>query len=276
MKHHLLLLLIGAACLTAAAAQDVGNPVRLVPKGHLGVGLQAGFIFLQDFEHYELVRTYWDGSTATDVKDAKFEDDEQFLVTLALGLHDRVNVNAGLGMTGRGRWLSEEAGVNDWEGTVGRRFLWYAGGKALLWKHAAGPELIAAVKYLRYTSRDVGNWVYAPDGSSAEALGWETDDTITYWQASASGILAWPVGRFAPYVGLGYCHSHFDLDGLWVYAPYPEITVAYDGRTTREKNLAVLPGVEVDLGDGWSFTVQGMFVSETSISAGVSYRIKIW
>ncbi|HPE37253.1 MAG TPA: hypothetical protein PK625_08885 [Spirochaetales bacterium] len=58
MKHHLLLLLIGAACLTAAAAQDVGNPVRLVPKGHLGVGLQAGFIFLQDFEHYELARTY--------------------------------------------------------------------------------------------------------------------------------------------------------------------------------------------------------------------------
>jgi len=61
-----------------------------------------------------------------------------------------------------------------------------------------------------------------------------------------------------------------------VYAPYPEITVAYDGRTTREKNLAVLSGVEVDLGNRWSFTVQGMFVSETSLSAGVSYRIKIW
>jgi len=276
MNRSFALLLISGLLWSLAAAQEFGNPAGMLPRGAFAAGFQFHWMIHQSFGEYDLQRAYSDGTGGTDVKEARFEVDEIYAATVAYGLLDRVNVFASVGTTGQGRWESDEAGVDDWESELHSRLVWCVGGKVQVLGAPGRPGLLAAVSYLQYRGRPAWDWVYLPTGETAAAIGWETQDRIDYDQVAVAATMVWPVGRFLPYAGLGYTYSRFELDGRWVYSPYPALWVDYRGASTRDTEFNLLAGADLRLAPSWTLSFQGNLVSQYSVTFGISYRFKPW
>ncbi|OQY43571.1 MAG: hypothetical protein B6242_14405 [Anaerolineaceae bacterium 4572_78] len=257
---------------TVAFAQPAGSPVSLVKHGKIGVGLQFSDIFTQNFEDYDLKRTYSDGGRNVSEKGAEFKDDKYSMITLTYGVMEQLNLFATLGVVDGGKMIDHQTN-NSWQGDLENNFVWAMGIKGKIFEFDNGLGLSLATWYTRYDNRDVSNWKSKETGRTAEDLGWSTDDELDYWQVDAIASAYYKIKAFTPYVGLGYTYCDVNYDGLWTQSTDTSFGnwVSYDGSFTNDDKLTVLIGLDVELGSNVKANIQGTFFSSTTVIAGISY-----
>jgi len=253
-----------------AVAGELGNPAQFVQQGAFDVGLQWNSVFEQEFDHYELKRTYSGGYHDESRKEADFENDQYYLATVTYGILDRINVFARLGIVDGGKWVDHEAG-NNWKGDLDSHFVWAIGAKGKVYEFDNGLGLGLAAQYMRYDDRKVKNRRSMDTGESAADLGWATDDRIDYWQLDAMAHAYWTMGAFTPYVGAGYTYYHVSCSGKWTHAGSYYGWIEYDASFHNKNAFTGLIGLDMDLGMNFKANIQGTFVSRTALTIGISY-----
>ena len=254
----------------AASAQELGNPAKLIKKGQIDIGLQGTLIIEQSFENYQLNRTFSNGTRDTEQKGADFEDDAFYMATITYGIIDQINVFARLGMADGGTWVDHQAG-NDWKGDLESNFVWAVGAKGRVIELNNGFGVEVGAQYLRYDNRSVDGWRNQETGATAGQLGWNTNDTVDYYQVDTVATAYWTLGYFTPYVGAGFSWSEVNFDGKWTNQNPGIGWVEYNSKFSNENNFSALVGLDVDMGDHFKANVQGTFVSRTAVSLGIIY-----
>ncbi len=261
-----ILVLVGGT----AFAQELGNPAKLIGKGQFDVGLQGVLNVKQSFSDYTLYRTFSNGTHNSSRVGADFENDAFYMATVTYGLLDRLNVFARLGLANGGEWKDYQAG-NNWKANLESNFVWALGAKFDALKLDSGFGVTLAGQYLRYDDRDVKDWRSQETGESAGQLGWNTNDSIDYWQADFVLTTHWTFGMFTPYVGAGYSWYKVNFNGEWTHQN-PQIGwIKYDSTFENNNTFSGLVGFDVDLGDHFKINAQGTFISRTAVTLGISY-----
>jgi len=251
-------------------AQELGNPAKLIGKGQFDVGLQGTLVIKQSFSDYTLDRSFANGSNDSSRVGADFEDDAYYMATVTYGVLDRLNVFARLGLADGGKWLDYQAG-NNWTGKLESNFVWALGAKFDALKLDNGFGVIMGAQYLRYDDRKVNDWQSQETGQSAGQLGWNTNDTIDYWQADFVLTTYWTIGAFTPYVGGGITYSEVNYNGQWTNNDPRIGWIKYDSSFENSNKFSGLVGFDVDLGEHFKINAQGTFISRTAVSLGLSY-----
>ena len=192
------------------------------------------------------------------------------MATITYGLFDRLNVFARLGLADGGDWLDYQPG-NNWKAKLDSNFVWALGAKFDAIKLNNGFGMIMGAQYLRYDNRKVSDWKSEETGQSAGQLGWNTNDSIDYWQADFVLTAQWTFGAFTPYVGAGYSWYKVNHNGDWTNSDSRIGWIKYDSSFENSNPFSGLVGFDVDLGDHFKINAQGTFVSRTAVSLGLSY-----
>ncbi len=254
----------------SAFAQQLGNPAKLIGQGQIDVGVEGVLNTKQRFSDYRLNRTYSDGTTDSSRVGADFENDAFYMATVTYGIFDRVNVFARLGVADGGDWKDYQAG-NNWKASLESNFVWALGAKVDALKLDNGFAVTLAGQYLRYDDRDVKDWRSQETGQSASQLGWNTNDSIDYWQADFVLTTRMTFGMFTPYVGAGYSYYRVDYDGQWTHRDPRIGWIEYSSNFENDQPFSGLVGLDVDLGDHFKINAQGTFISRTAVGLGLSY-----
>jgi outer membrane protein W len=253
-----------------ASAWELGNPAHFAKQGEVDVGFQWNSLFKQEFENYDLKRSYSDGYRDQSRKEANFENDQYYMATVTYGILNQINVFARLGMVDGGKWMAYEAG-NNWNADLDSNFVWAIGAKGKAYEFDNGLGLGLAAQYMRYDDRKVKDWRSMETGESARDLGWSTDDSLDYWQLDIMAHAYWTIGAFMPYVGAGYTYYHASFSGRWTLTNPFYGWIVYDASFSNENNFTTLVGLDVDLGMNFKANIQGTFVSSTALTVGISY-----
>jgi len=253
-----------------AFAGELGNPAQFIQQGRFDVGFEWNSVFKQEFDNYDLKRTYSDGYQNESRKQADFENDQYYMATVTYGILDRINVFARLGMVDGGKWVDYEAG-NNWKGDLDSNFVWAIGAKGKVYQFDNGLGFGLAAQYMRYDDRKVRDWRSMETGESANDLGWTTDDRIDFWQLDVMAHAYWTIGAFTPYVGAGYTYYDASFSGKWTHASAYYGWVDYDASFNNENNFTAIIGLDMDLGMNFKANIQGTFVSSTALTIGISY-----
>jgi len=254
----------------AVFAQMLGNPAKLIAKGQIDVGFEGTVYIKQTFSDYRLDRSYANGTSDSSRVGADFENDAFYMATVTYGVLDRLNVFARLGLADGGDWLDYQPG-NNWKGKLESNFVWALGAKFDALKLDNGFGVVMGAQYLRYDDRKVKDWQSQETGQSASQLGWNTNDTIDYWQADFVLSTHWTIGAFTPYVGAGYSWSKVNYEGEWTNQDSRIGWIKYGSSFENDHKFSGLVGLDVDLGDHFKINAQGTFVSRTAVSLGLSY-----
>ncbi len=169
------------------------------------MGVEGFYNIKQSFSNYRLNRAYSNGTSDSSRVGADFEDDAFYMATMTYGLFDRLNLFARLELADGGNWLDYQAG-NNWKGKLDSNFVWALGAKFDALTLDNGFGVIMAGQYTRYDNRKVDDWTSQETGQSAGQLGWNTNDTVDFWQADFVVSTYWTFGAFTPYVGAGYSY----------------------------------------------------------------------
>ena len=272
MKRLFAFTLIAVVLFTGSAvfAQMLGNPAKLIGEGQIDVGVEGVLTTKQSFSDYTLDRSYANGTSDSSRVGADFENDAYYMATVTYGVLDRINVFARLGLADGGDWLEYQPG-NNWKGKLESNFVWALGAKFDALKLDNGFGVVMGGQYLRYDNRKVKDWRSEETGQSAGQLGWNTDDTIDYWQADFVLSTHWTIGAFTPYVGGGISYSKVNFDGQWTNNDPRIGWIKYDSSFANSNKFSGLVGLDVDIGDHFKVNVQGTFISRTAVSLGLSY-----
>lgn len=261
---------MAALMVQGAGANEMGNPVRLTPKGEFSLGLSASYLFEQKNKDYDLHRTYSDGGSDSGHKTGKFKQDQMYLLDFGYGLTNWLSVFAQAGVVTGGKMTDSEQGDNsNWESDMKTQFVWALGVKAQAFKLDNGLALDLSGRYLRYDDRKIEDYSEASYGDAGQY--WSTDDKMDYWQVDLNAIVSYAWGPVTPYVGLGYSYSEADFGGRWTAKDDPDYVVTYDAKIKNDNDLAALCGLDVDLGQGLALYVQGVFVTRTELSLGLNW-----
>jgi len=272
MKRLFAFMLVAVVMFTGSAvfAQMLGNPAKLIEKGQIDVGVEGVLNTKQSFSDYTLSRSYSNGTSDSSRVGADFENDALYMATITYGVLDRINVFARLGLADGGDWLDYQPG-NNWKGKLESNFVWALGAKFDALKLDNGFGVVMGAQYLRYDDRKVKDWSSQETGQSAGQLGWNTDDTIDYWQADFVLTTHWTIGAFTPYVGGGISYSKVNYNGQWTNNDPRIGWIKYDSSFENSNKFSGLVGFDVDLGDHFKINAQGTFISRTAVSLGLSY-----
>ncbi len=262
--------LLTLGILAPAGAQEAGNPVVLTPQGQFSLGWSMAQVFEQKHEDYDLRSTNSATGTTTDPYHGKFEGDQYQLLELTYGLRDWCNVFAQAGLAQGGKFISADAkSGQEWEAKLEDVFVWALGAKARAFKLSNGLALGLAARYLRYDDRKLGHWRENQSGydDSADST---ADLKLDYWQVDLTAVLSLPLGPVTPYAGVGYTYSEAKESGR-NYSLHDSSWTEYDVTVKNQDQLAALCGLNLALGQGFSFYLQGEFVARTALGLGLSW-----
>jgi hypothetical protein len=97
----------------------------------------------------------------------------------------------------------------------------------------------------------------------------QKNDEIDYWQLDVIANACWTFGAFTPYVG--YTYSDVDFSGRWSKEIVYYGQVNYDASFSNQNKFTALSWVDVDSGMNFKANIQGIFVSSTAPTLGISY-----
>jgi outer membrane protein W len=255
-----------------AFSQQLGNPTSQIKKGVFKLGLQGTVVYKKRFENFTVNRVFADGtSTTQSEKSTVFEDDIFSMLTVTYGLTDRINLFVTSGVASGGSWLFD--GVDPvWEAELKSCFVWGGGVQGTIFQIGDGWRIGLGVQYLRYDDRDVHNWKEMGTGQRAEDLGWKTHDEIDYWQMEVVASLYRNMGSFTPYIGVGYDYSHIHVTGNWAHSS-SSTSYEDDASFSNDNKVGVWVGFDMGIGENFTASLQGTFVSSTAVTLGVGYKL---
>lgn len=262
--------LLTLGLLASVGAQEAGNPVVLTPQGQFSLGWSMAQVFEQKHGDYDLRAANSATGTTTDQFSGKFEGDQYQLLELTYGLRDWCNVFAQAGLAQGGKFLSADANSGqEWESKLEDVFVWALGAKARAFKLGNGLALGLAARYLRYDDRKLGHWHENQSGYD-DSVDSTADLKLDYWQVDLTAVLSLHLGPVTPYAGLGYTYSEAKESGR-NYNLRNSSYVDYDATLRNQDQLAALCGLNLALGQGFSFYLQGEFVARTALGLGLSW-----
>lgn len=251
---------------STSIAGQIGNPANLVIKGKIEIGIEATHVFKQTLDDVTVDRVFSDGTVTTYTEnDTAFEDDTFGMAVVTYGFTDRFNVFAKLGKLGGGSWV-----YPDWEADLSSCFVWALGAKGTVFDLAGGWEIGMGLQYLRYDNRDVENWRQRSTGTTAQALGWNSQDEIDYWQLDIVTAISRKMGMLTPWTGVGCTYGRTHVTGRWSEIS-GSLSYTDDGSFSNEKWFTGLVGIDLDLGRDVTVSVQGKFISCTTLGLGINY-----
>lgn len=267
----ILALLLGLA--SAARAGVMGNPFTMVKQGTFAVGVELGWLSEMKLKDTDMsVTDKWLGMTdhwTFPIKDVKITDDANYMGTFTFGAWDWLNLFAKVGVADGGKLkFNGVFGVGDvesYEAKLKSVFIWNLGIKARAFETASGLGLLLSAEYTRYDDRDIGTLSYNGGQNSATS----SDDTIDFWQFDGSAALYYKFGGFVPYVGALYSYSESNINFDWTYADGYHQKSDFTGKT--KDSAGAMVGVAWDINDHFALNLQGIFITRTAVSLGVSY-----
>jgi len=90
--------------------------------------------------------------------------------------------------------------------------VWGLGARGLLWEDPSGLGLTTRLSYLRYDDRGVDRM----QSRNISNFKWDNrveDFQLDYCRLEANALVHWRLGRFMPFLGLGYAYSEFNGSG---------------------------------------------------------------
>ena len=236
-----LILLAGAA--GAEPAGQTPGP-GMVPAGKWQLGLQGTW---QASERFQDTMEYTHEQGTADAEDSrgiKLRDDRLYLATLSYGLHRRLTLQAQAGMA-EGGVLQETLSNGQWEAKLKPVFVWGLGARGLLWEDASGLGLTAGLSYLRYDDRGIDHWRLDATGWTTDSGGVGVDGKMDYQRLEANALVHWRLGRFMPFLGLGYAYSELKDTDAW---QRPNgVNSRYEFSTRNRDHWGLLGGVQAEL-----------------------------
>ncbi len=263
--------LLAAVAVPGAAAQELGSPVKLTPKGQFSLGVSGVYVFEQKLKEYDLNRKFSDGHSDASKKSGKVQDDQYYLLSLTYGLTDWANVFVQAGVVSGGKWSDHDlTSGSDWEVNMGTQFAWAVGAKARVLSLDSGFNFDVSGRYLRYDNRTADDY-YCSSGGFSGSTDYDISGEVDYWQVDVYIIASRTWGAFTPYVGVGYSYGEMDYSGHWILKEDRSEYIDYDATVKNDDVFAALCGVDVSLGQGFSLYLQGTFVARTSLSLGLAW-----
>lgn len=273
-RRFLSIMMVVAACgvVSTARAGEFGNQFTMLGQGEFAVGAEAGWTNeLQQRGSYIAVTQSYQGRTYkgnAQAKDMKITDDISCMATLTYGVLDQLNLYAKLGVVDGGKLditALSYLGEFTLEAELHSAFTWVLGAKARIFETDGGLGMLFSAQYSRYDDREVDSWKASigPSGASG------TDDTFTFWQINASAAIYQKLGGFTPYLGALYSYTETEWDGHWSYPnglqEHLEMT------NDNEHKVGALAGLNWDAGEHLAVNLQGVFITSTQVSLGLSY-----
>lgn len=220
-----------------ANAASVGG--KLPEKGKLIIGAETNFITEKDVKN------------VTQNQAAKLKSN-QYLAVASYGILDRLALKLKLG-TGDLRYTDVDDKLNTDEG-----FLWGIGIDSEAYRNENGLRLLLGAQYFSAGDLDTESKYLDPN------------DTFTFeswreWQISA--LIAKDMARFMPYLGIKY--SDFEIDGKWYDSSAAATTTS---KIKEDDNVGVFLGTDYKISEACSLNLEGRFIDERAVSAGISWK----
>jgi hypothetical protein len=192
----------------------------------------------------------------------KMNDDRLHLASVAYGLHRRLTLLVQVGMA-EGGTIAETLSNGLWEAKLKPVFAWGIGARGLLWEHPNGLGLTAGFSYLRYDDRGIDHWSNNTDGLNTDVKGYGVEGRVDYWRVEARLLAQSRLGRWLPFLGVGYSYSELKDVDTW---SRPDGSWSrYDFSTLGKDRLGLLAGVEAEIGSGLSLRLSGTLFSREEL-----------
>ncbi|MBI4800754.1 MAG: autotransporter outer membrane beta-barrel domain-containing protein [Desulfarculus sp.] len=271
MKRLIIIVVACAVVMSAnlAFAGGITSPAKMVKAGSFCVGLEGTWVSEQK-EKDSTATGFINGAYSSGtLDDIKIKDDKYYLVSVAYGILDRLNIYAKAGMVDGGKLkIGMVDGGSSGEAKLKSNFAWAVGGKANLFESKEGLGVNLAAQYLRYDNRKIGEYKYG----GATTTGLSTDDNANYWQADVAATLYWNIMTITPYVGVGYSYSELKCSGNWGYADTNATdSINLESTLKNKENVTTFVGLDWRVGKDFTLNIQGDFVSSTAATLGLTY-----
>ena len=252
----------------ALAGQDQPAPgPGMVPAGKWQMGVSGTWQAAERFQD-TVEFSSEDGSSGSEASQSvKLRDDRMYLASLSYGLHRRLTLTARAGMA-EGGTLAETLSNGQWEAKLKPVFVWGLGARGLLWENPSGLGLTAGVSYLRYDDRGIDSW-HATDGWTTDQGNVSVDGQVDYWRLEANALAHWRLGRFLPFLGLGYAYSELKDQDTW-HRP-SGIVSTYDFSTKNQDRWGLLGGVQAELWRGLSLGLNFAYFNREELGLSLNW-----
>ncbi|MBI5523066.1 MAG: hypothetical protein HY910_10585 [Desulfarculus sp.] len=243
-----MLLVLGAGAALAGQEAQAPGP-GMLPAGKWQVGLASTWQISERFQDTIETSHESDGSSGSgDSRNLKIRDDRLHLASVSYGLHRRLTLTARAGLAEGGK-IAETLSNGQWEAKLKPVFVWGLGARGLLWEHQNGLGLTAGLSYLRYDDRGIDYW-HATDGWTTDQSHYGVDAKVDYWRVEANALAHWRLGRFLPFLGLGYAYSEIKDTDTW---SRPDGTWSrYEFESKNRDRWGLLGGLQAELCQGLS------------------------
>lgn len=272
MRKIIPLILMSVLCLPLSVyAANIGG-AETQGKGKFAIGLETEYVFDRELKSFSVSETI--DSTYLRME-AKPELDEMYrgMLKISYGLFDGLDIYGKVGVADfkikdgiSGSWIDEPAGE---EGLLGGSFavnsktaLVYGGGIKGNLKLGKNWLIGADVQYLRHKKKVSGPVLIYDIADPASQLIADMDGKMTVQEWHFAPYMARRLGNFTPYLGVKYSDLRMKLK----YADNDS-----DKFNAKDK-IGVFLGTDYKLGKHFRLNLEGRFVDETAVSAGISYR----
>lgn len=263
------LLLIILVCVPALAQTTAQSPgPGMVPAGQWQVSLSSTWLAHERFQDTTEFSKE-DGETDSEASQSpKMRDDRMHLVTLSYGPHPRLTLFGQAGLA-EGGVLSETLSNGLWEAKLKPVFIWGLGARGLVWQDSGGLGITAGLNYLRYDDRGIDHWHQGSTGWTTDSTGVGVDAEVDYWRVQADVLAHWRLGRFLPYLGLGYAYSELKDTDTWSRPDSSSST--YDLSTKGQDHWGLLGGVQAELCYGLSLGLNFAYLLREEVGLSLTW-----
>ncbi len=269
-KSLCVLLLIGLALIGGPAAAEQGPMPAgpgMAPAGKWQVGLSSTWQAAERFQDSLESTNYTHVLGSDPGSSIKLRDDRLHLASLFYGLHRRLTLEAQAGMA-EGGVLAETLTSGQLEAKLKPVFVWGLGVKGLVWERPNGLGLTAGLSYLRYDDRGMDYW-HSADGWTTDQGHVTVDGHVDYWRLEATALAHWRLGRFMPFLGMGYAYSELKSLDTW-YNPDRTFST-YDFSTKNQDRWGLLGGVQAELCEGLSLGLNFAYFNREEVGLSLNW-----
>jgi len=273
LKKTLAAIVGGATLLTLASikpvdAISVGSP-ETQGKGKISVSSDNSFIFDRKFKFKGAENI--DPKPLEDVFGADIESGYQVMLKTSYGVLDNLDVYAKLG------WADYKIdsifqGTRP-TGTYSFPFIMntdsnLAWGLGMKGKHELGNDWLLGcdLQYMR-SKHDVK----LTKKRTTEATGEFKSSVMQDWHAAFS--LGKRIKNFLPYFGVRYSDARFETKGIEDQLVWgPGMDWIYNIKYKAKNNVGLFAGTDYKLGKNLSMNLEGRFIDETALTAGLTWK----
>jgi opacity protein-like surface antigen len=261
-----LLLVLGAGAAWAQGGAQAPGP-GMVPAGKWQVGLATTWLASERFQ--DTVEFYNENGTAGSEASTnlKIRDDRLHSATVSYGLLRRLTLQARAGVAEGGK-VAETLSNGLWEAKLKPVFVWGLGARGLIWEHQNGLGLTAGLSYLRWDDRGIDSW-HSANGWTTTQGNVGVDGKVDYWRLEASALAHWRLGRFLPFLGVGYAYAEIEDVDTW---SRPNGTWSrYDFSSQSQDRWGLLGGVQAELVSGLSLGLNFAYFTREELSLSLTW-----